>query len=311
MSKEVRYLYEAFNLNIVSTNLRLPSLIEKNDSIKDKVYIKEDKSSFWPSLVKSKFDNYYLKFSPNDFRLYVEGVGKFRILNGEFIFWEKLNNNVSNEDITAFLLGSALGALLIQRKILVFHGNALVKGNKAIVCIGHSGNGKSTIAYSLLKNGWKLIADDLVALSKDGYLLPGIPSIKLWDDAVREFSLDINTLRPVRKGMKKYLYIPNKDEIATKKQKLNAFCLLRENPMKGDFKNKTLNSIIINDKKRIFLILRNHCYKPRFIRGLGEEGNFFLELINIQNKIPLYSLEVPMGIKNMDTYINKNGFLNI
>ena len=205
MSKEVRYLYEAFNLNIVSIDLSLPSLFEKNDSIKDKVYIKEDKSCFWPTLVKSKFDNYYLKFSPNDFRLHVEGIGKFRVFNGEFIFWEKLNENVSNQDITAFLLGSALGALLIQRKILVFHGNALVKGNKAVVCIGHSGNGKSTMAFSLLRNGWKLIADDLVALSKDGYLLPGIPSIKLWADAVKEFRLDINTLRPVRKGMKKYL----------------------------------------------------------------------------------------------------------
>ena len=53
---------------------------------------------------------------------------------------------MSDQDLRTFLLGSAVGALLIQRRML---------------------------------------ADDLVVISYEGLVLPGIPRIKLWHDAAR------------------------------------------------------------------------------------------------------------------------------
>ena len=94
---------------------------------------------------------------------------------------------------------------MIQRDIFLFHGNALEKDGKAIICLGGSGNGKSTLAYILSKNGWKLIADDMVAVRPDGVVLPGIPRIKLWHDAVNAFGIEIKNLRSVRKGLNKYI----------------------------------------------------------------------------------------------------------
>ena len=62
----------------------------------------------------------------------------------------------------------------MQRGRLVLHGNALHKNGRTIACLGPSGAGKSTLAYFLIKNGWNLISDDLLAINKNGEVYPGI-----------------------------------------------------------------------------------------------------------------------------------------
>ena len=50
-----------------------------------------------------------------------------------------------------------------------------------------------------MTKGWKLIADDQVVINKDGYVLPGLPRIKLWEDAMDEYLLNKITYQRVRK----------------------------------------------------------------------------------------------------------------
>ena len=59
------------------------------------------------------------------------------------------------------------------------------KEDRVILCLGCSGAGKSTLAYSLMKCGWQLMSDDLIAITNDLEVLPGIPRIKLWQDALK------------------------------------------------------------------------------------------------------------------------------
>ena len=65
--------------------------------------------------------------------------------------------------------------------------------------------GKSTLAYTLMQQGWRLLADDMVAITPHGRVLPGIPRIKLWHDATKAFGLDPDTLPQIRQGIHKYL----------------------------------------------------------------------------------------------------------
>ena len=136
------------------------------------VTISEDINNEWPSIKFGDYDTQTLKVAPNDLRLKINNIASFRVINGKEILWKKEKSSVGFQDIRTFLLGSPFGALLIQKDFLVFHGNALVKNGKAIMFLGHSGVGKSTIAYGLMNSGWKLIADDLVVLNKEGYVLP-------------------------------------------------------------------------------------------------------------------------------------------
>ena len=102
----------------------------------------------------------------------------------------KNSPDVEDKDILTFLLGSMFGAILMQRGLTLLHGNALEKEGKTIVCLGYSGSGKSTLAYALLQNGWKFMSDDLVAINKGGYILKGIPRLKLWEDSLESFGLN-------------------------------------------------------------------------------------------------------------------------
>ena len=47
---------------------------------------------------------------PNDLRLKINGIGSFRVTNGEYIYWEKDTPSVYSQDIRTFILGSPFGA---------------------------------------------------------------------------------------------------------------------------------------------------------------------------------------------------------
>ena len=85
---------------------------------------------------------------------------------------------------------SQIRSLAISRAgQLVLHGSAVELGNVAVAFLARSGGGKSTLATSFAKDGHRLIVDDGVHLEArdDGYFaLPGIASLRLWEDSEAE-----------------------------------------------------------------------------------------------------------------------------
>ena len=72
----------------------------------------------------------------------------------------------ADEDkIRLYILGTCMGALLMQRKILPLHGSAIAIDGKAYAFVGDSGAGKSTLASAFLSKGYKLLSDDVIAVS--------------------------------------------------------------------------------------------------------------------------------------------------
>ena len=121
---------------------------------------------------------------------------------------------------------------MIQRDFLLLHANALSKNGEAILCMGHSGDGKSTIAYNLVQQGWKLLSDDLVALNSSLEVLPGIPRIKLWDDAISHFHIKRENLKRVRMDMNKFQLSRNDVKSSYRKSKISAIYILENNSSK-------------------------------------------------------------------------------
>jgi hypothetical protein len=67
-----------------------------------------------------------------------------------------------------FLSGSTIGALLIQRGVLVLHSGVVLSDDCCIVCLGHSVAGKSILATAVSLRGCKMLGDDLVAVTVMG-----------------------------------------------------------------------------------------------------------------------------------------------
>lgn len=298
--------YQAFGLCWHSPQLPLPELPAGGPG--PRVEISPGDPRHWPHLQAGRHDTPFVQMAPGELQLNVEGIGRFRVHGGERIAWWREHDGVSDQDIRTFLLGSAVGALLIQRGLLVLHGNALEKDGEAIVCLGHSGAGKSTLAYALLQQGWRLLADDLVAVSPDGLVLPGIPRIKLWHDAARAFGLDPDQLPPIRQGMHKVLLMGDALQRADQPVPLRALYLLQQR-RRANSEAEERRITGISSQKEATLRLRNQAFRPRFVRGLGQEGANFMALAQLQRRVPLATLPVPAGIEAMQRWLLEQDLL--
>ena len=69
------------------------------------------------------------------------------------------------EDLTTYLYGAVLGFLLRSRGVLAMHASCVANEDGAILLAGDSGAGKSTTAAALDRRGWRVVSDDLTALS--------------------------------------------------------------------------------------------------------------------------------------------------
>lgn len=293
--------YKAFGLVINSDFIKLPELIKSSDNKKPDIRIIEDNYKEWPTIPPSNYNTNFVEFSKNEARITVENLCKFRILNGEKIYFSKTNPKSNDKDIRAFLLGSAIGAALIQRDITVLHANALVKNNATIVCLGVGGAGKSTFSYSLIRNGWKLLGDDLITINSNFEVLPGIPRLKLWADSMNAFELKPNLFENVRGKLKKYLIPRDYINFELEPKPLKSIFFIERDRFNQIYNNKTnIQTENISSEIQTLIRLRNNLYRPRFVRGLGKENKVFKFLAYLQRSIPANTLQLPGEIKKMD-----------
>lgn len=141
--------------------------------------------------LRGSCDSYQYALLP-DASSYVRwiGLGEFLVsANGRRILCHRAAE-ASSESFQVYLLGQALSFALVKQGFEPLHGTAIVDQDEAIVLLGDSGFGKSTLAAKFVEAGHTLLTDDLVLLRPgecglDAY--PGPPRIKLFPDSACRF----------------------------------------------------------------------------------------------------------------------------
>lgn len=193
-------LYQAFGLAIAS-ELALPELpIEATDRPAD-IHIRRGGIPAVPDGAVAH-GPYFLAVGASAW-FAMPGVGRYHMAGGDELRYEAAPG-VADDELRLYLLGSCLAVLLFQRGLLVLHGNAIRVGDRAIVCAGRSGVGKSTLAAAFLARGYPVLADDTSVVDAADRVLPGFPRIKLWQDSADRLSLDTTGLARVRPELEKY-----------------------------------------------------------------------------------------------------------
>jgi hypothetical protein len=124
--------------------------------------------------------------TPDAVYLFVEAVGAFLVRGGSEVVVAP-DAGVDDRVLRLCLLGPVFSMLLHQRGLLVLHASAVALDQRAVLFLGSSGVGKSTLAAALHARGHPIVVDDVVALDLDGdgapMVLPAFPQLKLWPEA--------------------------------------------------------------------------------------------------------------------------------
>jgi hypothetical protein len=91
------------------------------------------------------------------------------------------------DTIRHLFLDQVLPLVLSRRGRLSLHASAVVTPNGAVIFVGKSGLGKSTLAAYLAHQGFPVLCDDFVVLNQQRahtLVVPSYPGIRLWPDAL-------------------------------------------------------------------------------------------------------------------------------
>lgn len=201
---------------------------------------------------------------------------------------EMIVDGAEPDMVRLLLTGSALTALLQQRSMVTLHASAVLIDGHAVGFFGKSGVGKSTTAAVLAKQGFPLIADDVLGLqvgqAKDVWAVPSFPKIGLWRDATELLGVSVKPSDQRMNGVDKYLVAPQRFQCAPARL---SHLFKIEPHVEGNFE---LSAI---DKATFHPMLGANVHRKRAAMALGAWPGFFTSLAAIANQAQAYQLTRP------------------
>ena len=186
-----------------------------------------------------------------------------------------------------------MGALLMQRKILPLHGSAIEIDGKAYAILGDCGAGKSTLAKAFINRGYKLLTDDVIAVTfsdkQELFAMPSYPQQKLWKESLNNFQLESNQFKPLIDRATKFA-VP-----AANTQFIN------ENlPLAGMYElfiseNEEMSITQVTNMDR-FHTVYNQTFRNFFLEESGLMEWHFKTSAKLVSKVPIYKIERPSTI---------------
>ena len=289
--------YSAFGFKI-SSDFILPELkrISYKDCEADLIIKKEDLSYLWLKYVDT--DSYY--YIKENFCMFkVPGVAIYKIEDGRYVSYAPMDD--SNEDqIRLYLLGTCMGAALMQRRVLPIHGSCIAIDGKAYAIAGDSGAGKSTLASAFINHGFKILTDDVIAvtLSKDNtpFVIPSYPQQKLWQESMDRFGMESNQYRPVYDRVTKFA-VPVNNHFYDKPIPLAGIFMLS----KAD---QNAIEIMPIPKMERFPVLYYNTYRNFMINRLGLLEWHFDFSANMVNRLDFHRVIRPSSRFTADELMN-------
>ena len=225
--------------------------------------------------------------SPGAFLLHVPGLARYLVTAGRDVVIESCGG--SAHDVSAFLTGTVLAALLQQRGLVTFHASAVATGTGAVLFVGKSGVGKSSLLAALSERGCLMLSDDVTAVEMDatGKLnaLSAFPWTRLWADTLDAMGWKGRAQGPVKEGLEKYQI--SVERFCPAPQTLRAVYSLIPKPQP----HVRIERVPL---RKVFYQLRKHTYRKNLRKGLDPRPTHFRTLVAMAKSVPVFRVIRPV-----------------
>ncbi|MDQ0114819.1 aldolase [Paenibacillus harenae] len=286
---EQSMVYKAFGLSIRSP-LPLPELPRWHFSAAEHVDVEitiDDSAPFKDEVVNVPYQHVV---QGNDVLFYIPNTACYCIRDGKSITVAR-HKDADIDLMRLYILGTCMGAVLMQRRTYPLHGSVVSIRGKAYAVVGESGAGKSTLASALMREGFPLLSDDLIAVSltgeqKTAIVTPSYPHQKLWQQSLDQFGMSSNDYRSIY-GRETKFSIPVTEHFLDEPQQLaGVFELVKA----GQDQEVGIQPIRKLDRLQT---LYNHTFRQFLIPRLGLMQWHFDTSAAIANQIDMFQLIRP------------------
>jgi hypothetical protein len=235
--------------------------------------------------------------TPQGAVLTVPDVARFCVRDGQTIVVDRCDD-ASERNMRLFLLGSAMGVLLHQRRILPLHANAVALGAGAVAFLGHSGAGKSTLAASFHDRGTAILSDDVCALVQGdaGFVAqPGIPRLRLWRDAVERSGRSVDGHERAFDALDKYTVRTDTESRGAAMPLAAIYLLVRDDAPRPEILRMTGMTAV--------RALVENTYRGAFVKIVGDPAAHLRTCLAVTREIPVFTLARPWGAGLIDETI--------
>lgn len=219
-------------------------------------------------------------------------IARFLVRGGDDILLE-LKPGASTRDARAYLLGSIMGAVLHQRRLLPLHANAVVIDGRAVAFSGASGTGKSTLAAHFRSQGRAVLSDDVcvITFDRDGQALawPGIPRIKLWGDALAAFGRTAGDLERVLDGQDKFS-LPFPPHPLARPVRLSRIYMITRAPPE-----EIAGTVWPLNGAGAYAAINANIYRREFAAPLGTAAALFANVVSLLNCTQVFQISRRWG----------------
>ncbi|MDF1617755.1 hypothetical protein [Petrocella sp. FN5] len=277
------YRYKAFGLNLYS-EIKIPELNTSEGEEDVRIQLGRVPRDIKDVLEES--DQYQL--SRRAFAFDIEGVAKYYITDGKEIVVE-LYSEADLERVTVYLLGTAMGVLLIQRNRIALHGSAVSVGQKALIITGDCGAGKTSLCSAFRKNGYGFLADDISAIAMDSdhqpFVHPAFPQQRLCTDTALEMGYNLQSLKLASMEENKYIVKLEEDFIEEKR----ALAVIVE------IQIGHLDEVVLEELRGIKKVkqIEKNIYCGPLYENIGFTNDYYQALLLMAKHVDYYSVFRP------------------
>lgn len=210
-----------------------------------------------------------------------------------------------DDELRLFLLGTVVALLLHQRGILPIHASAIRTERGAVLFVGHSGFGKSTLLTTFLDRGYPMLSDDTAAIVIDEagvpQVLPGYRQIKLWADSAERLDRATDGMRRVRPQHDKFA-MSVLEGLSARPAPLHAIYVLRP------YNQPVLRLEPLQDARK-FNVLLDYTFQKLVLKRMGRHADHFRMAVAVANCVRVARVsrpEHPFLLKELADLLEKD-----